>query len=193
MKRFIRYLLAAVLLSAGLAQAAVEEAGIGFKAETTVDSSTLVLNGAGLRKRLTFKVYAMGLYLRNPLTTSAQVLDDKGEKRIRMVMIRDFQAKQFNDALLAGLARNHDNIALAALKPATDALVRAITDSGEMKSGTELTLDQLTNGATRLQIDGEQRGSDIPDPAFYPALLRIWLGEHPADADLKAELLKTKH
>ena len=132
----------------------------------------------------------MGLYLRQPATTTTAVLHDSGVKRIRIVMIRDLKGKQFADALLAGLERNHDSITLAALKPATDALLTAIMGSGEAKAGTELILDQLASGATRLLINGQVQGSDIADPAFYPALLRIWLGEGPADSALKADLLK---
>lgn len=190
MRSFIRTLLAAALLSASLAHAAVEVAGITFTPQATVDNSTLSLNGAGLRTRLTFKVYAMGLYLRTPATRTADILQDSGEKRIRMVMIRDLDGKQFADALLAGLQRNHDSDTLAALRPATEALLAAVLGSGDLKSGTDLMLDQLANGATRLLINGEQRGNDITDLALYPALLRVWLGERPADAELKADLLK---
>ena len=182
--------LAAALLTASLAHAAIDVGGVGFKSQYSVENTRVELNGAGLRTRLTFKVYAMGLYLRQPATTTAAVLHDSGVKRIRIVMIRDLKGKQFADALLAGLERNHDSITLAALKPATDALLTAIMGSGEAKAGTELILDQLASGATRLLINGQVQGSDIADPAFYPALLRIWLGEGPADSALKADLLK---
>ena len=193
MKPFARSLLAAVLLSASLAQAAIEVGGVGFKPQYVVDNSTVELNGAGLRTRLTFKVYAMGLYLRQPAASTAAILQDSGTKRIRIVMIRDLKGKQFADALLAGLERNHDSATLAALKPSTDTLLIAVINSGEAKAGTELILDQLANGATRLLIDGKQHGDDIADPTFYPALLRIWLGERPADSELKADLLKHTH
>ena len=182
--------LAAALLTASLAHAAIDVGGVGFKSQYSVENTRVELNGAGLRTRLTFKVYAMGLYLRQPTSSPAAVLDDAGVKRIRIVMIRDLKGKQFADALLAGLERNHDSITLAALKPATDALLTAIMGSGEAKAGTELILDQLASGATRLLINGQAQGSDIADPAFYPALLRIWLGEGPADSALKADLLK---
>ena len=181
---------AAAVLTASLALANIDVGGVGFKSQYSVENTRVELNGAGLRTRLTFKVYAMGLYLRQPATTTAAVLHDSGVKRIRIVMIRDLKGKQFADALLAGLERNHDSAALAALKPATDALLTAIMGSGEAKAGTELILDQLASGATRLLINGQVQGSDIADPAFYPALLRIWLGEGPADSALKADLLK---
>lgn len=181
---------AAAVLTASLALANIDVGGVDFKSQDSVENTRVELNGAGLRTRLTFKVYAMGLYLRQPTSSPAAVLDDAGVKRIRIVMIRDLKGKQFADALLAGLERNHDSVTLAALKPATDALLTAIMSSGEAKAGTELILDQLASGATRLLINGQAQGSDIADPAFYPALLRIWLGEGPADSALKADLLK---
>ena len=193
MKKPLRHLLIAALLSASIAHADTKVAGIDFSTQASVDDSAVVLNGAGLRTRLSFKVYAMGLYLRVPATDLATLLQDSGEKRLRMVMIRELQAKQFNDALLAGLQRNHDSATLAALKPAIDALVATVLNIKEMKSGTELTLDQLANGATRVRINGQPQGSDILDPALYPALLHIWLGERPADPELKTDLLKGEH
>ena len=190
MRSFIRTLLAAALLSASIAQAAVQVGGVDFQPELGAQKGTLALNGAGLRTRVGFKVYAMGLYLRAPLTDAAAIIGDKGEKRIRIVLTRDLKAKQFGDALLAGLEKNHEPGELAALKPATDALIGALAAVGEVASGTEIVLDQLANGATRLVVNGQQKGDDIGDVAFYPALLRIWLGVRPADHDLRDALLR---
>lgn len=191
MRSFIRTLLAAALLSASIAQAAVQVGGVDFQPELRAQKGTLALNGAGLRTRVGFKVYAMGLYLRAPHTDAAAIIGDKGEKRIRIVPIRDLEAKQFGDALQAGLEKNHDAAALAALKPATDALLAALAAVGEVKAGTEIVLDRLGSGATRLLVDAKQHGEDIADVALYPALLRIWLGERPADSELREALLKT--
>ena len=190
MRSFIRTLLAAALLSASIAQAAVQVGGVDFQPELGAQKGMLALNGAGLRTRVGFKVYAMGLYLRAPLTDAAAIIGDKGEKRIRIVLTRDLEAKQFGDALLAGLEKNHEPDELAALKPATDALIGALAEVGEVASGTEIVLDQLANGATRLVVNGQQKGDDIGDVAFYPALLRIWLGVRPADHDLRDALLR---
>ena len=190
MRSFIRTLLAAALLSASIAQASVQVGGVDFQPELRAQKGTLALNGAGLRTRVGFKVYAMGLYLRAPLTDAAAIIGDKGEKRIRIVLTRDLEAKQFGDALLAGLEKNHEPDELAALKPATDALIGALAAVGEVASGTEIVLDQLANGATRLVVNGQQQGHDIADVKFYPALLRIWLGVRPADHDLRDALLR---
>ena len=190
MRSFNRTLLAAALLSASIAQAAVQVGGVDFQPELGAQKGMLALNGAGLRTRVGFKVYAMGLYLRAPLTDAAAIIGDKGEKRIRIVLTRDLEAKQFGDALLTGLEKNHEPDELAAIKPATDALIGALAAVGEVASGTEILLDQLANGATRLVVNGQQQGHDIADVKFYPALLRIWLGVRPADHDLRDALLR---
>ena len=44
----------------------------------------MTLNGAGLRTRVGFKVYAMGLYLRAPHTDAAAIIGDKGERLKRI-------------------------------------------------------------------------------------------------------------
>ena len=190
MLRLIRPLLAAALLSAGLAQAATVLGNVEFKPRETVQQRALQLNGAGVRTRLGFKVYVMGLYLRAPRTDAEAIIRDRGEKRIRIVPIHDLEARQFGDALDAGLEKTHDAAALTALKPASDALLAALNAVGAVKAGTEIHIDQLGNGATRLSVDGQQQGEDIEDKGLYPALLRIWLGERPADPELRNALIK---
>jgi hypothetical protein len=38
-------------------------------------------------------------------------------------------------------------------------------------------------------VNDALRGKPIPDEGFYRALLKVWLGEKPVDADLKKGLL----
>lgn len=163
---------------------------VEFKPRETVQQRALQLNGAGVRTRLGFKVYVMGLYLRTPRSDAEAIIRDRGEKRIRIVPIHDLEARQFGDALVVGLEKNHDAAALTALKPASDALLAALNAVGAVKAGTEIHIDQLGNGATRLSVDGRQQGEDIEDKSLYPALLRIWLGERPADPELRNALIK---
>jgi hypothetical protein len=41
----------------------------------------------------------------------------------------------------------------------------------------------------RVAIDGALRGKPIAGEDFYCALMKIWLGEKPADRSLKAAML----
>ncbi len=49
-------------------------------------------------------------------------------------------------------------------------------------------IDFLPGSGTRITFNGAVRGT-IAGEDFSRALLRIWLGENPADADLKKALL----
>jgi hypothetical protein len=76
------------------------------------------------------------------------------------------------------------------VKTQVDALMAKIRLIGEARKGTTIVLDYLPSvGGTMLEVDGVARGEPMAGDAFYDALLRIWLGERPAQADLKRALL----
>ena len=189
----LRSLLAAVALFAGVciapAHAAVEVADVRFDDSVKLGTQTLVLNGAGLRTRFFFKVYAMGLYLPRRADTVSAIQAEAGGKRLRIVTLRDLGADQFIEAMIEGLKKNHSAEDLAAIQPSIDAFRAAMLAVKQAPKGTEVLIDWIPGSGTRLTVDGAQRGDDIPDERFYPALLRIWLGEQPADGDLKKSLL----
>jgi hypothetical protein len=54
--------------------------------------------------------------------------------------------------------------------------------------GDEIRLDYLPGKGTLMKINGKVKGS-IPGEDFHQALLKIWLGSKPADANLKEEML----
>jgi len=50
----------------------------------------------------------------------------------------------------------------------------------------------IAGSGTVLVINGAARGKPIAGEDFYRALLRIWLGEHPVQDDLKKAVLGEK-
>ena len=69
--------------------------------------------------------------------------------------------------------------------PATLALIR----SGNAKKGDVIHLDFAPDAGTRVVVNGKPQGSAIAGDDFYTAVLRIWLGDKPADSDLKKGLV----
>jgi len=57
----------------------------------------------------------------------------------------------------------------------------------DVKAGDVLTLD-FVDGGTKVAHNGAARGV-IPGAAFNNALTRIWLGDNPAEGDLKKAML----
>ncbi len=169
--------------------AALEVAGVKFDDKTRVGSSELVVNGAGVRKKAVFKVYAIALYLPAKSGDAAAVMAAKGAKRISISLLRDLSARQFIEALQEGMANNHSEAEMAALKDRLQQFSDTILAAGEPKTGTSVVIDWLPESGTRLTVNGQMKGKDIAGEDFYQALLAIWLGNKPAQADLKQELL----
>lgn len=186
----MKRMLAALLLTISLpALAALEVAGVKFEDKAKVGAGDTVLNGAGLRNRAFFKVYAIGLYLPQKAAATADALAAKGAKRIAIVTLRDLTAEQFVDALIEALKNNHDEAALKALQPRIDQFRTTMLSIGNAPEKSVVNLDWLPETGTRLSFNGAQKGADIAGEDFYRALLRIWLGDKPAQEDLREKLL----
>ena len=179
-----RLLLSGLVLASFSAWAA-EVAGIRFDDKTKVATADLALTGAGLRKRLFFQVYAIGLYVQD---RKADLIAQPGPKRVQMHMLRDVGAEQFTGALADGIKANHSEAETKALEPRVSQLGAIMAGLKEAKTGMVIALD-WTGKETVLVVNGKPAGSPIQGEDFYRALLRIWLGENPVQDDLKKALL----
>ncbi|MGQ0511841.1 MAG: chalcone isomerase family protein [Betaproteobacteria bacterium] len=186
-------LLAVVLCAAAsVAAFGAEVAGVKIEERDRVGNADLVLNGAGLRKRAFFQVYAAGLYLAERKTTATDVIAATGPKRVLMHMLRDVGADQFSDALVDGLRGNHSEAEIKAFEPRIKLLLAAMNGIGEAKSGMRITLDWLPAAGLQVTVNGKPAGAPIPGEDFYRAVLKNWIGEQPVQSDLKAALLGAK-
>jgi hypothetical protein len=164
---------------------AAEVAGVKLDDKVRVSDTELALSGAGLRKRVFFQVYAIGLYVRD---RKADPISQPGPKRVHIHMLRDVRADRFIDALAEGIKSNHSESEAKALEPRVKELGATIAEIKEARKGMTIALD-WTGSATQLLIDGKAAGRPIQGEDFYRALLRIWLGDKPVQDDLKKALL----
>jgi len=182
-------LLAGLLLAVGVQAAELE--GVELEERAQVDGQALDLNGLGLRTRMFLKVYVAGLYLPQKVSSAQTAIEGPGAKRIVLVMLREASAEQFCDSIDAGLDKNHTDAELEKIQPQIDALYAKIRAIGEAKKGMRIVLDYSPSAAsTTLVVDGAQQGEPIQGREFFRALLRIWLGERPAEDELKRLLLR---
>ncbi len=178
------------LLSAGIVQAGELE-GVQLEDRVEVDGQALELNGMALRTRLVFKVYVAGLYLPQKVTSAQSAIEGAGAKRMVLVMMRDASADQFCESIEGGLVNNNSEAEVDLVRPQTEALFAKIRAVGTARTGMRIVLDYSQSAAaTTLFIDGAAQGGPMRGPDFFRALLRIWLGEHPAQPDLKRALLR---
>jgi hypothetical protein len=178
----------AFLLLLPFVASAAEVAGVKIDDKTRVANAELTLNGAGLRKRAFFQVYAMGLYVAQKSANAAQLIDQPGPKRVAIHMLRDVSADAFNEALAEGIRANHSETEAKGLEPRLKDLGAIIGGVGEAKKGMAIHLD-WTGSETQVMVQGKPTGKPIAGQDFYKALLKIWLGDKPVQDDLKKALL----
>ena len=162
-----------------------EVAGVKIDDKTQVGSTELTLTGAGLRKRVFFQVYAIGLYVRD---RKADPIAQPGAKRVAIHMLRDVGAAQFSEALADGIRDNHSEADAKALEPRVKELAAVMEEIKEAKKGMTIALD-WTGSGTQVLVNGKAAGNPIAGEDFYRALLRIWLGPQPVQDDVKKALL----
>jgi hypothetical protein len=179
-----------VLLFVGaLPAGAAEVAGVRIEDKTRVANADLALNGAGLRKRAFFQVYAIGLYLPQKSSSAAAVLEQAGPKRVAIHMLRDVGADAFTEALAEGIRANHSEAEAKALEPRIKELAAIMAELKEAKKGMAIALDWQPQSGTVMVVNGTPRGKPIAGEDFYKALLRIWIGDKAVQDDLKKALL----
>ncbi len=195
MKRFTSSLIAAAVL--GLAVhapvQAMDVAGVQLEDTAKVGGKDLVLSNAGVRIKVLFKVYALGIYLNEKKTTVADILGAPGPKRFKLVMMRDVSGEEFGSSFMGAINKNLD-------KDEKSKFVNQLLKFGEMfetigalKKGDVILSDWVPGTGTVLLLNGKPIVEPLPDSQFYSALLKIWLGDKPVDTSLKPVLLGEKH
>jgi len=189
-RRSVAVLALAALVLPALPASAAEVAGVKLADTESLapGGPPLMLNGAGLRKRAFFQVYAIGLYLPQKKASGAEAIAAPGPKRIAIHMLRDVAADQFTDALVEGMRNNNSEAQMKAFEPRLAQLSAIMAEMKEAKKGMRITLDQVAGG-TQVGIEGKAAGKPIAGEDFYRALLGIWLGDKPVQDDLKRALL----
>lgn len=178
------------LMLVPLTAPAAELEGVKFpdSAQVAEGAPTLPLNGAGIRTRFFFRVYVGALYLESKTTSGPAAISNAGAKRIALYMLRELSSDQFVTALEDGLKNNHAAEQLTKLAQPTKQL-RTIFDAVKVaKTGDVIFIDYLPGVGTRITVNGIVKGT-ISGEDFNRALLSIWLGESPADSDLKQGML----
>jgi hypothetical protein len=186
-----RALALTALVLAPLAASAAQVDVAGVKIDDAIDlkGSELQLNGAGVRYKAVFKVYAAGLYLGKKASSPEEVLAAPGAKRVAISMLRDIDANELGKLFTRGVQDNSPRAEVSQLIPGLLRMSQIFSDQKQLKAGDTFTIDWLPGTGTVISVKGAPQGEPIKEQAFFHALARIWLGPVPADWKLKDALL----
>ena len=193
--RGLQQIVAGMLMAFAVSQSSVaaDVKGIKFDDTVKVAGKDLVLNGAGMRTKVIFKVYAAGLYMTEKKSTVADILKQEGPRRVTIVMTRDVTSTEFGDAFMKGINDNIGDAEKARYASQISKFGELFGTFAGLKKGDMLHLDLIPGAGTVCELNGKKLNEPIPDPGFYNAVLRIWLGDKPVDASLKTALLGAAH
>jgi hypothetical protein len=170
---------------------AAELEGFKFDDKAKLGNAELVVNGTGVRSKFG-KRYAMALYLPAKATTDAKAaLAAKGS---RSASTSGPDQGRLRRHLRQRRQRRHQRQQLGCRKgcaegPRVKQLADTVNALGEIKAGTGIVFDWVPERGMVLTVGGKPAGQPIPGEDFYTALLRVWLGEDPAQGNLKEALL----
>ncbi len=187
MLKYLRALLYFSLIATPLlAQAGMKVAGIDVSDSCKMDTRPLKLNGAGVRSKYFFRIYVGVLCLEQPAHDPATILAASGGKRMQMNMLYSkVDAEKITKGWTEGFRANLDKAAFSRVEARLkqfNALFPAL------REGDVVNMDYLPGRGTELVINGKSLGV-IEGEDFFNALLRVWVGKHPADKSLKKGLL----
>ena len=191
MKRTRNLMLGAALslLTAVSMAATVDVSGV--KMEDTIDfrGAKLELNGAGVRYKAVFKVYAAGLYLTKKAGTAEEVMVATGPKRLSITMLREIDSAELGKLFTRGVEDNSPRSEMSKLIPGLMRMSQIFSDQKKLLPGENFLIEWVPGTGTVITVKGKVQGEPFKEPEFFNALMRIWLGPNPADWKLKDALL----
>ena len=187
MLRTFKFILTTLFFVLTLSANALEIKGVKVDEKVQVGGNALVLNGAGIRTKMVFKVYVAALYLTQKQTDANAVISDTGNKRVSMHFLRELSSEALLKGMNEGFTDNNSAAEMAAIEPQMKLFRNMMTSAKEVKKGDMIVLD-FTSAGTQVNINGKSLGQ-VEGVAFNQALLRVWLGGNPVDVSLKKAML----
>jgi hypothetical protein len=182
--------LAALLLATASAPAQTTDvAGVKYENNLRLGNTPLVLNGAGVRYKAVFKVYAAGLYLTSKAGSTEAVLAAPGPKRMQIVMLREINASELGKLFTRGMEDNAPKDEFSKSIAGTLKMSEIFFRIKKLNAGDTFSLDWIPGVGTTIVVNGKPAADPVKEPEFFSALVKIWLGNSPADRMLKDTLL----
>ena len=187
MKKFASLIIAA-LMSTHLS--AAEVGGIEMPDTLEATSSSLSLNGAGIREKFFLDLYVGGLYLKAKNHNAQEIINADEAMALRLHITSGMIT---SEKMVKATNEGFDN----SLEGKKDAVIQAKIDSfmatfdDEIKKGDVFEMIYIPNEGVKV-YKNTSLAKTIDGIEFKKALFGIWLSEKPAQKSLKADMLDDK-
>ena len=178
----------ALLTSAAASAVEVNGVTVAERIQIGPSGPNLVLNGAGVRKRLIFKIYVAALYLPAKMNSGEEILRDDQPRRLQLHMLRDLTSKELSASMIETLNATLTPAERSPLESRVRQFNAILETLRDVRLGTQIAIDYVPQFGTAVLVDGYEKGR-IPGADFNQALLRMWIGARPRDVELRTALL----
>lgn len=184
--RALRIFCLLVLLAAS-AQAQMKINGVTLPAKLTCDKEELLLNGGGLRKKMLFKVYVAGLYLKSKSKNGQEICQVDRPMAIRLQITSSMvNSKNLAEAVREGFTASMSGKTVP-LQDKIDTFIR-IFDKEKIKEGDVFDMCYVPASGVMTYKNTKLQGT-IAGLDFKKALFGVWISDHSIDDNLRDGLL----
>ncbi|PTT78616.1 hypothetical protein DBR42_23105 [Pelomonas sp. HMWF004] len=190
----IRRAFVASLLGAASALASaqtIELAGVKFEPQAQVAGQALVLNGAAIRYKAIFKVYAIGLYLPAKTASAKEITESNAPRRVHVVMLREVGGSELGRNFTEHFGDNVTPDEFRSCIPQVFRFGELFSGRKSMKAGDSFTLEWVPGKGTLIYINGVLQGEPYEGATFFSGMLKLWVGDKDS-AGVRAALLGKK-
>ena len=183
--------LAALTLVLGLVAGAALAAPTATKFDPAleVQGARLQLNGAGTRYKAFFKVYDMALYTTKKVSSPAELLALPGPKRLQFTALRELPGTDLGRLFLKGMGDNSSKEQVQRHAMSSARLIEVFSGRSKMLPGESFAMEYVPGKGTTFYILGKAQGAPVGDDEFFQMVMKIWVGDSPADSQLRDALL----
>lgn len=154
-----------------------------IKDTLSFEGQNLLLNGAGIRTKVFFKVYIGALYVSSKTKDADAIIDSATPRIIELTFLRAVDGEKISTAFREGFTKNC--IARCEeLKPKIEELAKAVP---AIKQGQLLQITATKEGVS-LSLDGKSM-AQVKAQDLGKEMTRIFIGKNPPTEDLKKGLL----
>jgi hypothetical protein len=159
-------------------------AGVTLPDTVRIGSTTLVLNGLGLRTKFAVKVYVAGLYVVHKSSDGSAIVKEDAPKQMVLHFVRSVSQAQMADAFDHAIDDNTPD-AKKTMKSDIDRFLEALEP---VKEGDQMVFTYVPGSGTTLTINQRDKFT-IPGSSLSQVLFSIWLGPKPPNEGLQKGIL----
>jgi len=165
-------------------------AGLTIPESIQYDDKTLFLNGAGLRKIISIKLYIGALYLKKPMSDANAIIEANEPMGIRLLWLRQIPLQKMPKVWLSSFKLATDGNT----EPFQEQIDKVIEFTKKEPIMRYVSFDfiYLPDKGLHLYVDSKGKKKltgVIPGYEFKKVFFKIWLGERPCQENLKKALL----